>query len=169
MSEPQEKMYFVLRFSSKKTRLRSKYPMGMYRYTAQTWNQREGADFERYLRQVAIKWRREPTVHRVEHPTRLDRARALGYKAKQGYVVVRVRIRKGGARKLRPRSGRRQKALGVTKYTRAMSLKNIAEGKAKKKFPNLRVLNSYYVWEDGAHHWFEAILRDPHHPASAGT
>jgi len=134
-----------------------------------TWSQREKNDLQLYLRQVAIKWRREPTVHRVEHPTRPDRARALGYKAKQGYVVVRVRIRKGGARKPRPRSGRRQKALGVTKFTRAMSLRNIAEQKAKKKFPNLRVLNSYYVWEDGMHHWFETILRDPHNPSSAMT
>ncbi|MDD3421409.1 MAG: 50S ribosomal protein L15e, partial [Methanocellales archaeon] len=28
-------------------------------------------------------WRREPTIQRIEHPTRLDRARELGYKAKQ--------------------------------------------------------------------------------------
>lgn len=141
--------------------------MGMYKYVSQTWNRREKTDFEQYLRQLAIKWRREPTVHRIDHPTRLGRARALGYKAKQGYVVVRVRIRKGGARKPRPRAGRRQKALGVTRYTRAVSLKNIAEEKAKKKFPNLRVLNSYYVGEDGRHHWFETILRDPHNPVSA--
>lgn len=143
--------------------------MGMYKYTNQTWNQREKNALQVYMRQIAIKWRREPTVHRVEHPTRIERARALGYKAKQGYVVIRVRIRKGGARKPRPRSGRRQKALGVTRYTRAMSLKNIAEEKAKKKFPNLRILNSYYVWEDGMHHWFETIMRDPHNPSSAGS
>lgn len=141
--------------------------MGMYKYVGQTWNRREKTDFEQYLRHLAIKWRREPTVHRIDHPTRIERARALGYKAKQGYVVVRVRIRKGGARKPRPRAGRRQKALGVTKYTRAVSLKNIAEEKAKKRFPNLRVLNSYYVWEDGMNHWFETILRDPHNPVSA--
>jgi large subunit ribosomal protein L15e len=143
--------------------------MGLYKYAAQTWNQREKNGLKQHMRHIAIKWRREPTVHRIEHPTRIDRARTLGYKAKQGYVVVRVRIRKGGARKPRPRAGRRQKALGVTRYTRAMSLKNIAEEKVKKKFPNLRVLSSYYVWEDGIHHWFETIMRDPHNPASAGA
>jgi large subunit ribosomal protein L15e len=143
--------------------------MGAYKYITQAWNDREKNDLEKNLRFVSIKWRRETTVHRISHPTRPDRARALGYKAKQGYVVVRVRIRKGGARKPRPRSGRRQKALGVTRYTRAMGLKQIAEMKAKKKFPNLRVLNSYYVWEDGRHHWFEAILRDPHNPVSKET
>jgi len=141
--------------------------MGMHKYLTQSWNSREKTDFERYLRSTLVKWRREPTVHRVDHPTRLDRARALGYKAKQGYVVVRVRIRKGGARKPRPRAGRRQRALGVTRFTRSISLKNIAEQKAKKKFPNLRLLNSYYVWEDGTSHWYETIMRDPNNPVSA--
>ena len=135
--------------------------MGTYKYVNLTWNNREKTEFERYLRQLMIKWRREPTVHRIESPTRLDRARALGYKAKQGYVVVRVRIRKGGARKPRPRSGRRPRALGVVRFTRAISLKHIAELRAKKKFPNLHVMNSYYVWEDGTHRWFETILCDP--------
>ena len=143
--------------------------MGAYKYQTKTWMTREKTELERDIRQRAIAWRREPTVHRVEHPTRLDRARSLGYKAKQGYVVVRVRIRKGGARKIRPRAGRRPRALGVNKFTRAMSLKNIAEQKAKRKYPNLRVLNSYYLWEDGSHHWYETILRDPHNPVSAGN
>ena len=140
--------------------------MGMYKYLTQAWNDREKNDLEQHMRYLAIKWRREPTVHRVNYPTRLDRARALGYKAKQGYAVVRVRVRKGGARKPRPRSGRRQKALGVTRYTRAIALKHVAEMRAERKFPNLLVLNSYHVWEDGVHHWFETIMRDPHNPVS---
>lgn len=143
--------------------------MGIHKYLNQTWNQREKSDLQQHMRGALIKWRREPTVTRIQHPTRLDRARALGYKAKQGYVVVRVRIRKGGARKPRPRAGRRQRALGVTKFTRSMSLKNIAEQKAQKKFPNLRVLNSYYVWEDGTNHWFETILKDTHNPSVADS
>jgi large subunit ribosomal protein L15e len=143
--------------------------MGMYKYFSQAWNDREKTDFERHLRYLSIKWRHEPTAHRIEYPTRLDRARALGYRAKQGYVVVRVRIRKGGARKPRPRAGRRPKALGVTRHTRGMALKQIAELRAKKRFPNLRVLNSYYVWEDGTHRWFETIMRDPHNPVSRET
>ena len=141
--------------------------MGARKYFTQTWLGREKNGLNRDLRQHAVSWRREPTVHRVDHPTRPDRARSLGYKAKQGYVVVRVRVRKGGASKIRPRAGRRQRALGVNKFTRAISLKNVAEEKAKRKFPNLKVLNSYYLWEDGMHHWYETILRDPHNPSSA--
>lgn len=141
--------------------------MGTYKYQLKTWNTRKKSEFQRHLRSQTIRWRREPAVCRVDTPTRPERARSLGYKAKQGYVVVRVRIRKGGARKPRPRSGRRQKALGVTRYTRSISLKNIAESKASKRYPNLRVLNSYYVWEDGTNHWFETIMRDPDNPVSA--
>jgi len=50
-----------------------------------------------------------------------------------------------------------------------MSLKNIAEMRAKKRYPNLQVMNSYYVWEDGVHHWFETILRDPNNPRIGGN
>ena len=146
---------------------KGRIPMGMHKYQVQTWNNREKSGLQHHLRSIAIRWRREPSVHRVYAPTRPERARSLGYRAKQGYVVVRVRIRKGGARKIRPRAGRRQRALGVTKFTRSVSLKRIAEEKAGKKYPNLRVLNSYYVWEDGTNHWFEAIMQDPNNPVCA--
>lgn len=139
--------------------------MSAYKYMAEAWRKTSSSYVKELMRTEAIKWRSEPTVHRIEAPTRLDRARRLGYRAKQGFVVVRVRVRKGGARKPRPVSGRRQKAMGVVKYTRAKSLKEIAEGRAAKKFPNLKVLNSYWVWEDGKSTWFEVILLDLNHPA----
>jgi large subunit ribosomal protein L15e len=104
-------------------------------------------------------------VKRIEKPSRLDKARALGYKAKQGFVVVRVRVRKGGRkRKLYGRGGRKPSKAGLIKFTPAKSLKRIAEEKAARKFVNLEVLNSYYVAEDGNYKWFECILVDPHHP-----
>ena len=76
-----------------------------------------------------------------------------------------MRVRKGGARKKRPSSGRRPRALGVTKFTRAKSLKRIGEERVAKNFPNLSVLNSYYLWEDGTSKWFEVVLVDPNHPS----
>ena len=45
-----------------------------------------------------------------------------------------------------------------------MTLKWIAEERAARKFPNLEVLNSYYVGEDGVHKWYEIVMVDPHHP-----
>jgi large subunit ribosomal protein L15e len=138
--------------------------MGAYKYMSEAWNEREKTDLNRYLRQAAIAWRREHTIKRVEYPTRPDRARSLGYRKKQGFVLARVRVRKGGARKTRPTSGRRPKALGVTKFTRAKSLKQIGEERVAKKYPNLSVLDSYYVWEDGTSKWFEVVMVDPNHP-----
>jgi len=102
---------------------------------------------------------------RIDKPTRIDRARRLGYKAKKGFVMVRVRVRRGGRRKPRPKMGRRQKRMGVKKYTPAKSIKLIGEERVARKYPNLEVLNSYWVWEDGVSKWFEVILVDPSSPS----
>jgi len=135
-----------------------------YRYIAEAWKKPDESFVGEVMRQRLVEWRKQPAVVRIEKPTRLDRARKLGYKAKQGFVVVRVRVRRGGFRKKRPSSGRRPKRMGVSKYKLAKSLRLIAEERAARKFPNLEVLNSYWVGEDGRHKWFEVILVDPNHP-----
>ena len=81
----------------------------MYRYIGEFWKNRDSPEFKDLMRQRIIQWRREGAIERVEKPTRLDRARALGYKAKQGYVVVRARVRRGGRRKKRPVRGRKSR------------------------------------------------------------
>jgi len=136
-----------------------------YKYIAKAWKKPETSFVKELMWQRAVEWRKQPTVHRIERPTRLDRARRLGYKAKQGFVVARVRVRRGGLRKIRPRAGRRPKRMGVVKYKPAKSMRLIAEERAARKFPNLEVLNSYWVWEDGRFKWFEVIMVDPSHPA----
>ncbi len=55
--------------------------------------------------------------------------------------------------------------MGVNKITPAKSIKRIAEERVAKKYPNLEVLNSYWVWEDGKFKFFEVILVDPNHPS----
>lgn len=137
-----------------------------YKYIAEAWKKPEESFVDDLMRQRLIKWRKQPTVTRVEKPTRLDRARKLGYKAKQGFIIVRVRVRRGGLRKQRPRTGRRPKRMGVTKYKPAKSLRLIAEERAARKFPNLEVLNSYWVGEDGRSKWFEVIMVDKNHPTN---
>jgi len=116
-------------------------------------------------RQRLILWRKQYAITRIETPLKLKRARTLGYRAKQGFIVVRVRVRRGGLRKSRPIAGRRQAHLGTKKYTPAKSMQLIAEERAARKFRNLEVLNSYWVGEDGQHKWFEVILIDPCHPS----
>ncbi len=137
----------------------------MYKYMALAWRKPSESYVSSLMKERLIAWRRQPTVVRIEKPTRIDRARSLGYKAKVGFVVVRVRVRKGGLRKPRPRSGRRPKRMGVYGFSPWKSLRKIAEERASRKYPNLKVMGSYWVGEDGRHKWFEVILVDPHHPS----
>ncbi len=138
----------------------------MYRYLRETWKRiRSSPEYKKYLTYKRMEWRRGGTVVRVERPTRPDRAHALGYKAKQGYIVVRVRVSKGGLSKIPPKLGRRQKRTGVSKIKRQKSMQQIAEERAWRKYRNMTVLGSYYLGEDGKYIWYEVILRDEHHPA----
>jgi len=133
----------------------------MYRHLSLAWKKPGESYVKDLMRKRVIVWRRQPTIIRIDKPTRIDRARRLGYKAKKGFIVVRVRVRRGGRRKPRPKMGRRQKRMGVSKHTMAKSIKLIAEERVARKYPNLEVLNSYWVWEDGSSKWFEVILVDP--------
>jgi large subunit ribosomal protein L15e len=119
------------------------------------------------LRQRAVVWRNENAVTRVEKPSRIARARRLGYKAKQGIIVVRMRVGTGGMRKQRPRGGRRPKHLGVTKIKADVSMKQVAERRVLQRYPNMKLLGSYFLYKDGMHYWFEVILADPSHPRIA--
>lgn len=119
------------------------------------------------LRQRAVVWRNENAVTRVEKPSRIARARRLGYKAKQGIIVVRMRVGTGGMRKQRPRGGRRPKHLGVTKIKADVSMKQVAERRILQRYPNMKLLGSYFLYKDGMHYWFEVILADPSHPRIA--
>ena len=116
------------------------------------------------LRERAVSWRKENAVTRIEKPSRIQKARRLGYKAKQGIIVVRMRVGTGGMRRKRPRSGRRPKHLGVTRIKADVSMKEVAERRVLERYPNMKLLGSYYLYKDGMHYWFEVILADPSHP-----
>ena len=145
--------------------------MGMYHYVRSILQKEYSHDADEFynyrerLKEKLMEWRRQPAVVRIERPSNITRARELGYKAKQGIIVVRVRVRKGSGRHIRPNKGRRPKRMGVKKLTRRISIQRIAEIRANRKYRNLEVLNSYYVGEDGRHYYYEVILVDPNHPA----
>lgn len=132
---------------------------GMYHQIRQAWKKPD----EKLLRERMIEWRRSPAFTKVEKPLRLDRARALGYKAKKGFVVVRVRLLRGGHRRSRPNKGRRGKRLHTRKNLK-MSYQWIAEQRAAKKYTNLEVLNSYLIGKDGIYYFYEVIMVDPERP-----
>jgi large subunit ribosomal protein L15e len=135
-----------------------------YSYIADAWKTYRDADHFDIRQQRLYQWRRERVCTRVERPTRLDRARSLGYKAKQGYVVVRTRVRRGSLRKTRFKMGAKPSGMGVRKITASKSIQRIAEERVQKQYPNMEVLNSYWVGEDGRHKYYEIILVDPAHP-----
>ncbi|MDT8357298.1 MAG: 50S ribosomal protein L15e [Methanomicrobiaceae archaeon] len=137
----------------------------MYAYVREAWKRPKESAVKDLLWERMQKWRREGSVVRVERPTRIDRARALGYRAKQGIVVARVSVRRGGRRKSRYIRGRRTAAMGMRRITAGKSIQRIAEERAARKFPNMEVLNSYWVGQDGRQKWYEVILVDGHHPA----
>jgi large subunit ribosomal protein L15e len=137
----------------------------MYKKLGEQWHAAATTNVKEENFKRLIVWRRQPTVVRVEKPLRLDRARSLGYKAKQGFVVARVKIRRGTfVSRMRPWMGRQPTKMGVNKITTGQSLQWIGEQRAQKRFPNLEVLNSYWVAQDGHHKYYEVILVDPVHP-----
>jgi large subunit ribosomal protein L15e len=142
--------------------------VGLYAYVEKMWRAKRGTATRKILTNLLWErrqqWRRQHSIVRIERPTRIDRARKLGYKAKQGFVLARVRIRRGTRRKIRPNRGRRSKRMGVNKFTPSKSRQWLAEQRVERKFPNLRVLNSYWVGADGMYKWFEVVLVDPNHP-----
>ncbi|MDD5317010.1 MAG: 50S ribosomal protein L15e [Candidatus Cloacimonetes bacterium] len=125
----------------------------------------ENYNYKKIYTQRLIGYRHlKGTVVKLEKPTNIARARELGYKAKQGIIVVLTKVRKGSGLIRRPTKGRRPKRMGVNKVTRRISIQRMAENKAADKFVNMEVLNSYLVGEDGQHKYYEVILVDPSHP-----
>jgi len=132
---------------------------GMYHYIKQAWKKPDTAT----LRQRMIEWRRSEVFTKVDKPLRLDRARELGYKDKKGFVVIRVRIMRGGHRRTRPNKGRRSKRLHTRKNLQ-MNYKEIAEQRVSHKYKNLEVLNSYQIGKDGVNYFYEIICVDTSKP-----
>ena len=133
-----------------------------YSYVKETFEKHE-TGYQTNHWERGIKYRKGKSVERVEKPTKLHRARTLGYKAKQGYVVVRARVRRGGLRKRTIKGGRRAKRKGISKITMAKNIQRIAEERTARHYPNMEVLSSYWVGEDGKNKYYEVILVDPHH------
>ena len=116
------------------------------------------------IRAKAVAWRKQNAITRIDKPSRIQRARRVGYKAKQGIVVIRMRVGTGGMRRQRPRGGRRPKHLGVTRIKADVNMKQVAERRVLQRYPNMKLLGSYFVYRDGMHYWYEVVLADPSHP-----
>ncbi|KAJ8902388.1 hypothetical protein NDN08_006793 [Rhodosorus marinus] len=141
--------------------------MGAYKYVSELWRKKQ-SDVMRFLLRVrAWEYRHLPAIHRASRPTRPDKARKLGYRAKQGFVIYRVRVRRGGRK--RPVSKGIQygkpKHQGISELKFQRNKRSVAEERAGRKCGNLRVLNSYWVNQDSSYKYYEIVMVDPFHKA----
>ncbi|MEW5302408.1 MAG: hypothetical protein WDW38_002439 [Sanguina aurantia] len=141
--------------------------MGAYKYIEELWKKKQ-SDVLRFLLRVRCwEYRQLPGIMRLNRPSRPDKARRLGFKAKQGYVVYRVRVRRGG-RKRPVHKGivyGKPSSQGITQLKPARNLRNVAEERVGRKCAGLRVLNSYWINQDSTYKYFEIIMVDPAHNA----
>ncbi len=71
----------------------------LLQYVEELWKKKQ-SDVLRFLLRVRCwEYRQLPGIIRLTGPSRPDKARMLGYKAKQGFVIYRVRVRRGGRKK----------------------------------------------------------------------
>lgn len=141
--------------------------MGAYKYLEELYKKKQ-SDLLRFLLRIRCwQLRHMAAVHRAPRPMRPDKARRLGYKAKQGYVIYRVRVKRGGRK--RPVSKGitygKPKTHGVNQLKFQRSLRSVAEERVGRKCGGLRVLNSYWICQDATYKYYEVILVDPAHKA----
>jgi len=140
------------------SRQNGSFKMGIYKYIRDAWKQPK-KNLGVLWRERLILWRKEPAITRIIRPTRIDRARSLGYKAKDGYLIVRCRLIRGGRKRERRNKGRRSKRM-TSKKVVGKSYKWIAEERVNRRYKNCEVLGSYEVGKDGRYYWFEVIMGD---------
>lgn len=129
--------------------------MGAYRYIQELYRKKL-SDVMRFLLRVRVwQYRQLTRMHRAPRPTRPDKARRLGYKAKQGkftgfwittlnhvvylhvnnmnivvgYVIFRIRVRRGGRKRPVPKGATygKPKSQGVNQLKPTRNLQSIAE------------------------------------------
>jgi len=141
--------------------------MGAYKYLEELYKKKQ-SDVLRFLLRIRCwEYRQLPAIHRASRPTRPDKARRLGYKAKQGYVVYRARVRRGGRKRPNPKGivYGKPATQGINQLKFQRSLRSVAEERVGRRATNLRVLNSYWINQDGAYKYYEVICVDPNHSA----
>lgn len=140
--------------------------MGAYKYLEELWRKKQSDVLRFLLRVRAWEYRQLPKIYRVNNPTRPDKARKLGYKAKQGFVVYRVAVRRGGRKRQVPKGivYGKPKHQGIF-VTAVRNLRSVAEERVGRRAGNLRVLNSYWINQDATYKYYEVLLVDPSHNA----
>ncbi|KAG7173143.1 60S ribosomal protein L15-like 2 [Homarus americanus] len=129
-----------------------------YKYMQEIYRKKR-SDVMRFLLRIrAWQYRHLNKLHRAPRPTRPEKASRLGYKAKQGYVIYRIRIRRGGRKRPVPKGATygKPKSHGVNQLKPTHNLQSLAE--VCRRLGSLRVLNSYWVAQDSTFKYYKVIV-----------
>ena len=109
------------------------------------------------LRVRAWEYRQGKKCQQVNRPTRTDKAHKLGYKAKQGFTIYRIAVRRGGRKRPNHRGivHGKPKNAGINHLKFNRNLRSVAEERAGRVCGNMRVLNSYWVNQDATYKYYE--------------
>ncbi|XP_075231021.1 ribosomal protein L15 [Lycorma delicatula] len=141
--------------------------MGAYKYVQELYRKKQ-SDVMRFLLRIRVwQYRQMTKMHRAPRSTRPDKARRLGYRNKQGYVIFRIRIRRGGRKRPVPKGATygKPKSHGVNQLKPVRNLQSLAEERVGRRAGGLRVLNSYWIAQDAIYKYYEVICIDPFHKA----
>ena len=144
--------------------------MGAYKYLEELWRKKQ-SDVMRFLMRIrAWEYRQLPNIWSCTRPTRPEKARRLGYKAKQGYSIIRAAVRRGNRRRQPGNNGSgkgivygKPKNAGINHKKFQRNCATVAEQRVGQKAANMRVLNSYWVNQDATYKYYEVICVDPEH------
>merc|ERR1719410_2546139 len=142
--------------------------MGAYKYLEEVWRKKQSDLIRFVLRVRTWEYRQLNVIQKCQRPSRPDKARKLGYKRKQGYVIYRIRVRRGGRKRPVQKGcvyGKPRNSGRLRKIKKPRTHKSIGEERVGRKCTNMRVLNSYWVGQDASFKFFEVILVDPSHKA----
>lgn len=103
--------------------------MGAYRYMQELYRKKQ-SDVLRYLLRIRVwQFRQLTKLVRSPRPSRPDKARRLGYKAKQGFIIYRIRVRRGGRKRPVPKGCTygKPKSHGINELKPSRCLQSVAE------------------------------------------
>lgn len=116
--------------------------MGAYRYIQELYRKKQ-SDVLRYLLRIRVwQYRQLTKLVRTPRPSRPDKARRLGYKAKQGFVIYRIRVRRGGRKRPVPKGCTygKPKSHGINELKPYRCLQSVAEVSVFFSFSYIKLL-----------------------------
>lgn len=136
--------------------------MGAYSYLRELGHKKQ-SDALRFLARLRNwEYRQTGAIVRLSQPSRVEKARTLGYKRKPGYVVYRVRVKRGGRKKPLYKGINHGKPRNAGIHVPVKrNHQVIGELRVQRLCPNLTVLNSYWIGLDPNYKYYEVILVDP--------